>query len=61
LVDEVGRAGTALIIAKNGKPVAELVPHRPRQQNVRGILKNEFFIAGDIISPIAAVMRAVGG
>jgi antitoxin (DNA-binding transcriptional repressor) of toxin-antitoxin stability system len=61
LVDEVGRTGTAVIIAKNGKPVAELVPHRPSQQNVRGILKNEFFISGDIISPIAAVMRAVGG
>jgi len=36
----------------NGKPVAELVPHRPRRQSARGVRKNELFIAGDIISPI---------
>jgi prevent-host-death family protein len=52
LMDEVARTGAAVIITKNGKPVAELVPHRPRKHNARGILKNELFIAGDIISPI---------
>jgi prevent-host-death family protein len=52
LVDEGGRTGAAVIIAKNGKPVAELVPHRPRQQSARGILKDELFITGDIVSPI---------
>jgi antitoxin (DNA-binding transcriptional repressor) of toxin-antitoxin stability system len=51
-MDEVARAGTALVMTKNGKPVAELVPHRLRKQSVRGILKNELFITGDIISPI---------
>jgi len=52
LMDEVARTGDAVIITKNGKPVAELVPHRPRQHNARGILKNELFVTGDIISPI---------
>jgi prevent-host-death family protein len=52
LMDEVARTGSAIIITKNGKPVAELVPHRPREQSARGILKNELFITGDIISPI---------
>ena len=52
LMDEVARTGTAVIITKNGKPVAELVPHRARKRNARGILKNELFVAGDIISPI---------
>jgi prevent-host-death family protein len=52
LIDEVARTGTAVIITKNGKPIAELVPHRPRKQSARGILKNELFIAGNIISPI---------
>jgi prevent-host-death family protein len=52
LMDEVARTGTPLIITKNGKPVAELVPHRPRGRTARGILKDELFITGDIIAPI---------
>ena len=52
LMDEVARTGAVVIITKNRKPVAELVPHRPRRQSARGVLKNELFIAGDIISPI---------
>jgi prevent-host-death family protein len=59
LMDEVARTGAAVIITKNGKPVAELVPHRPRAQNARGILKNELFIDGDIISPIDAEWDAL--
>jgi prevent-host-death family protein len=52
LMDEVARTGAGVVITKNGKPVAELVPHRPAKRNARGILKNELFITGDIISPI---------
>jgi prevent-host-death family protein len=52
LMDEVARTGAAVVITKNGKPIAELVPHRPAQRNARGILKDELFITGDIISPI---------
>ena len=52
LMDEVERTGQGLVITKNGKPVAELVPHRPRKRNARGILKDRLFITGDIISPI---------
>jgi len=52
LMDEVARTVSAIIITRNGKPVAVLVPYRPREQSARGILKNELFITGDIISPI---------
>jgi prevent-host-death family protein len=52
LIDEVTHTGNALIIVKDGKPVAKLVPHRPRTQTARGILKDELFITGDIMSPI---------
>ena len=52
IMDEVERTGQAVVITKNGKPVAELVPHRPRKKNARGILKDRLFITGDIISPI---------
>jgi prevent-host-death family protein len=52
LIDEVARTGDVLMIVKDGKPVAELVPHRLRTKTARGILKDELFIIGDIISPI---------
>jgi prevent-host-death family protein len=52
LMDEVARSGKGVVITKNGKPVAELVPHRPATGNALGILKDELFITGDIISPI---------
>jgi prevent-host-death family protein len=39
LINEVARTGDTLIIVKNGKPVAELVPHRLRTQTARGVLK----------------------
>jgi prevent-host-death family protein len=52
LMDEVARTGVAVVITKNGKPVAELVPHHPRKQDPRGMFKDELFIVGDIISPI---------
>jgi prevent-host-death family protein len=52
LMDEVARTGDRVIITKNGKPVAELVPHRPPRKSIRGLLKDELFIVGDIMSPI---------
>ena len=52
LMDEVKRTGNSLVITKNGKPVADLVPHRPKAANPRGLLKDSLFITGDIMSPI---------
>jgi prevent-host-death family protein len=52
LLDEVARTGEAVVITKNGKPIAELVPHRARKYDARGILKNDLFVTGDIVSPI---------
>jgi len=59
LMDEVARTGTPLVITKNGKPVAELVPHRPRTRSPWGILKGELSITGDIISPIDVAWDAL--
>jgi len=59
LMDEVARTGVAIVITKHRKPVAELVPHRSCTQTARGILKNELFIDGDIISPIDAEWDAL--
>jgi prevent-host-death family protein len=54
LVNEVERTGQGVVITKNGRPVAELVPHRVRvrKKNALGLLKDTLFITGDIISPI---------
>lgn len=52
LIDEVARSRQGVVITKNGKPMAELVPHRPKKRNARGILKGRLFVTGDIISPI---------
>jgi prevent-host-death family protein len=52
LMDEVARTGDRVVITKNGKPVAELVPHRPPRRSARGIWKDSLTIVGDIMSPI---------
>ena len=48
LMDEVARTGEGVVITKNGKPVAELVPHR-NQAEGPGLLKDRLFITGDIL------------
>jgi hypothetical protein len=40
------------VITKNGKPLAELIPHRVPKQSPLGIWKDKVIIKGDIISPI---------
>ena len=52
IMDEVERTGQGVVITKKGKPIAELVPHRARRKNARGIMKDRLFVIGDIIAPI---------
>jgi len=53
LMDEVARTGETIVVTKNGKPVAELRPHRrPRAKSLIGMHKGKIKILGDIISPI---------
>ncbi|HEX3501972.1 MAG TPA: type II toxin-antitoxin system Phd/YefM family antitoxin [Xanthobacteraceae bacterium] len=59
VLDEVERTRQPVVITKRGKPVAELVPHAPQKRSVRGILKGELFIEGDIISPIDVEWEAL--
>lgn len=53
LMDEVARTGEAILITKNGKPVAELHPPagKPRQSPF-GCWKGMIEITGDIMSPV---------
>lgn len=53
LMDQVARTGETIIVTKNGKPVAELRPHRPpRAKSLIGLHKGQIEILGDIVSPI---------
>ena len=59
LMDDVARTGEAVVITKNGKPVAELVPHNKSRPELLGVLKNSLFITGDIISPVDVEWKAL--
>ena len=52
LIDEVAGTGDPIVITKNGKPLAELVPHRTPKRSPLGVWKGKVIIKGDIISPI---------
>jgi prevent-host-death family protein len=52
LIDEVAATGEPIVVTKNGKPMAELVPHRSAQKSPFGIWKGKVKIKGDIISPL---------
>jgi prevent-host-death family protein len=54
LMDEVARTGERIVITKNGEPVAELGPFaKPeKKKDLYGLLKDELFVTGDIMSPI---------
>ena len=55
LMDLVASTGQTLVITKNGKPVAELRPHRPpRAKTLFGLHKGGIVISGDIVAPIGA-------
>lgn len=53
LMDRVARTGETITITKNGKPVAELHPHRPpRARSLIGLHRGEVEITGDIVEPV---------
>lgn len=53
LMDQVARTGEPILITKNGKPVAELVPPAGlRPASPLGLHKGLVEIRGDILSPV---------
>ena len=55
LMDQVARTGETIVVTKNGKPVAELRPHRPpRAKSLIGLHKGQIGVRGDIVSPIGS-------
>lgn len=55
LMDQVARTGETIVVTKNGKPVAELRPHRlPRARTLIGLHKGQVRVLGDIVSPVGS-------
>ena len=52
LMDEVAKSGKEIVITKNGRPTARLVPYRKRFRDWFGADRGSIEILGDIISPI---------
>ena len=52
LMDEVARTGESLVITKNGKPVATLVPYARKRASLAGLHRGSVRILGDIVSPL---------
>jgi prevent-host-death family protein len=59
LLDQVERTGETLVITKNGRPVAEVTPHKPAKSSPFGVWKGRVEILGDIISPIDVEWEAL--
>ncbi len=52
LMDEVAESGDEIVITKNGRPTARLVPYRKRFRDWFGADRGSIEILGDIISPV---------
>ena len=52
LMDEVAQSGEPLLITKNGKPVSQLVPYRPKPSTLFGVMKGTVTIQGDNLLPL---------
>ena len=52
LMDEVATSGEEIVVTKNGRPVARLLPWRKRFEDWFGADRGRIEIVGDVISPI---------
>lgn len=59
LMDQVAATGDELIITKNGKPVAKLVPVAV-SSGLLGLHAGMMDVSGDVVSPIEADWEAAG-
>ena len=58
LMDQVADSGQELIITKNQKPIARLLPYCEPPKTPLGIDKGRIKILGDIVSPVGSDWEA---
>ena len=59
LMDEVAENGEEIVITKNGRPTARLVPYREKPKTWFGRDRDVIRITGDIVSPIDVEWDAI--
>jgi prevent-host-death family protein len=59
VLDEVASKHERVIVTKNGKPVAEIVPFVDRPKSIRGALKGSVTILGDLDEPLDVEWEAL--
>ena len=59
LMDEVAESGEEIVITKNGRPTARLVPYRAKPGIWFGADRGKLEVLGDIISPIDVEWEAI--
>jgi prevent-host-death family protein len=59
VLDDVASKHERVIVTKNGKPVAEIVPFVERQKSIRGALKGSVTILGDLDEPLDVEWEAL--
>ena len=59
VLDEVAATHERVIVTKNGKPVAEIVPFVEKHKSIRGALKGSVTILGDLDEPIDVEWEAL--
>jgi prevent-host-death family protein len=58
VLEDVRRTGAPVTVTRFGKPVAEIVPPRPRRTTSwLGCMKDSMEVSGDIVGPIGAFRR----
>ena len=60
LIDEVAETGQEIIISKNGRRVARLVPYRKKPESLFGIDAGKIEILADLIEPLDVEMETAG-
>ena len=61
LMDEVNETGEEIIVTKNGRPTARLVPYRPKPGTWFGADRDIIQILGDLDEPLDVAWEAEQG
>ena len=59
VLDEVAATHQRIIVTKNGKPVAEIVPFIEKPKTLRGAMKDSIAILGDLDEPLGVEWEAL--
>ena len=59
VLDEVASKHERIIVTKNGKPGAEIVPFIERPKSIRGAMKGSVTILGDLDEPLDVEWEAL--